>query len=479
MFGTNDIRNVSGVIDPQWRCYVDDLEIPSSAPYPYPENNWRMCGVDHLVDKTHTLTVRVDSQGQTFWFDYLLYSPSANAVLDGSVILVPSKDPSLIYGSEWESLEDSWTMTRIHGATMSFQFTGEHNIAFVPSEVGTTFVVGTSISWYGVYPKELPTRPALATYSIDGGTETAFALQGLPSNSSTAYFQLMFKIDVHSVGPHTLQVTFKGGPTTTPLSLGYLLVQTATTNRTIGTPTLVDSSNKTSLSIAGLVFGVVALLVVVVASLLFFYSKHRGRNGTKVEVVITPPNPPPIIDSRPRFDLASSSPSLGMGAADGHDEHRRGSRWLHNLRGSFLATLGQAPHLGIIAAATASVPDVQKTKENPETMSRWALWSLAKHQQRVQAAGGVPSRWTPVGCARERGHEQGYPPIPTSGAVGLGQALSPSTGEDSVYPSPSIVPPSVSHTDEDASYYGGYRTRREIMELEQKGRQQSALSDLS
>src|SRR6266540_2382016 len=116
VFGTN-------IVDPLWRCYIDDLEIPSASPYPLPENNWRMCGVDNLLDKEHTLTVRVESRGQTFWFDYLLYVPSANAALDNSVILVPDKDPSLIYGSEWEPLGDSWTMTRIHGASMSFQFT--------------------------------------------------------------------------------------------------------------------------------------------------------------------------------------------------------------------------------------------------------------------------------------------------------------------------------------------------------------------
>jgi len=128
VFGTNNIQNVSGVIDPLWRCYVDNVEILSSAPYPYPENNWRMCGVDNLVDKVHTLTVQVENRVQTFWFDYLLYAPSPNAVLDNSVILVPNKDPSLTYGSEWEAFEDSWIMTRVHGASMSFQFTGEYNL---------------------------------------------------------------------------------------------------------------------------------------------------------------------------------------------------------------------------------------------------------------------------------------------------------------------------------------------------------------
>ena len=87
-----------------------------------------MCGVDNLVDKVHTLTVQVENRVQTFWFDYLLYVPSPNAVLDNSVILVPNKDPSLTYGSEWEAFEDSWIMTRVHGASMSFQFTGEYNL---------------------------------------------------------------------------------------------------------------------------------------------------------------------------------------------------------------------------------------------------------------------------------------------------------------------------------------------------------------
>ena len=330
-----------------------------------------------------------------------------------------------------------------------------------------------------MYPNEISTRPAVATYSIDGGIETAFALQGLQANAPTAYFQLMLKIDVYPAGPHTLRVTFKGGLTTTPLSLGYLLVQTATTNQI---PTLVDTSNNISPRIAGLISGVVGLLVVVGALLLFFYLKYRRRHGTTVEVDIATPNPLPITDTGPRFDLASSLPSLGMVAARG--EQRRGSRWLHNLRGSFLATVGQAPHLGIIAAAEASVTDIQKMKETPETMSRWTLWSLAKQQQRIQVAGGVLSDRTSAGFAREHGREQGYPPMQTNGAVELDQALNPNTesGEDSVRHSnfsPSIVSPSVSHTDVNGSYYGGYRTKREIMELEQKARQQSAPSDFS
>jgi len=293
----------------------------------------------------------------------------------------------------------------------------------------------------------------------------------------------MFQVDVYPNGSHILNVTFKGDPTTTPLTLGYLLVQTATTNRTMGAPTPVDTSNKTSLGIAGLVLGVIALLVALVVLLSLFYFKYRRRNRTKVEVVIAPSSAPPVSDTTPRLDLASSSPSLGMGAADGHDEHRHGSRWLRNLRGSFLATLGQAPHLGIIAAANAPVVDVQKTEQNPQTMSRWALWSLTKQQHRIPDAGGVPSHWTSIGFIRERGHAQGFQPRPTNGDTEPDQILSPDTEfggvQDSITLSifpPSLAPPSVGRTDEDASYYGGYRTKRQIMELEQKGRQQPASS---
>ena len=89
VFGSNNIRNDSGVLDPTWECFVDNISIGASAPFQFPENNWVFCQQDTLVDGAHVLTVNATvSQNQTFWIDDIQYVPSASVSLDQKAIVV-------------------------------------------------------------------------------------------------------------------------------------------------------------------------------------------------------------------------------------------------------------------------------------------------------------------------------------------------------------------------------------------------------
>lgn len=125
MYGTIDQRNSSGEIDPTWECFVDDVSIGSMNPFQFVENNWVLCSVDGLPDKSHVLTVNASSHGQTFWFDYLRYVPSANVPLDNALVFVDHKDSELQYDSNWQALGSIGNMTDIRGSKVSLSFKGK------------------------------------------------------------------------------------------------------------------------------------------------------------------------------------------------------------------------------------------------------------------------------------------------------------------------------------------------------------------
>lgn len=43
IFGTTNINNSSGTIDPTWECFIDGVIIGSTSPFQYAENNWLLC----------------------------------------------------------------------------------------------------------------------------------------------------------------------------------------------------------------------------------------------------------------------------------------------------------------------------------------------------------------------------------------------------------------------------------------------------
>jgi len=106
--GVNHIRIDSGVVDPQWSCYVDGDRINTvMAPSEYPKNNWQLCSAI-VTYGSHTITVNATvTRNQTFWFDRMEYVPSTTVVVPvtNKTITLTSVDPEIQYGSGWNRLE--------------------------------------------------------------------------------------------------------------------------------------------------------------------------------------------------------------------------------------------------------------------------------------------------------------------------------------------------------------------------------------
>ncbi|KAF8163683.1 hypothetical protein B0H34DRAFT_781303 [Crassisporium funariophilum] len=273
VFGSNSLRNDSGVLDPSWECFVDKISIGASKPFPFDENNWVFCQQDTLVDGPHVLTVNVTvAKAQTFWFDQIQYVPSASVALDQQIILVDSLDPELQYGPGWQALGGTANMTSVQNAQFEFHFTG------------------IQLSWYGFIPQEFPHGPSPATYSIDGQTPINFLLKGLPQVSGSIYNQEFFSTQALSPGPHKLVVVHEGTGSTTPLTLDYIVVQNGTipATNTTSNPnngTTAPASNTTSGTksktpvgaIAGGVIGGLVLILLAVIGFLFLRRRDKRR----------------------------------------------------------------------------------------------------------------------------------------------------------------------------------------------------------
>ena len=88
--------------------------------------------------------------------------------------------------------------------------------------------LGVSLAWYGFIPNELPHAATTGAYSVDGQSAMSFLLKGLPTTkSNTIYNQKFFETATLPYGHHNITVSFQGNKSTTPLTLDYLVVQTA------------------------------------------------------------------------------------------------------------------------------------------------------------------------------------------------------------------------------------------------------------
>jgi hypothetical protein len=124
--GSTNIRNVSGVIDPTWECFVDDTDIGATDPFPHPENNWSLCEWKDGTPGEHTLTVRASSKGRAFWADRVEYVPSPKAsVPEGSVVSVRHTDKAVNFQNGWEPLGEDANLTVTRGATVEVEFVGK------------------------------------------------------------------------------------------------------------------------------------------------------------------------------------------------------------------------------------------------------------------------------------------------------------------------------------------------------------------
>ena len=124
LLGSIGITTVNGVLDPQWECLLDEIPLPVNTPSSgFLENNWVLCNQNTLTDSKHTLTLKVKTQGATFWFDSFQYTPSPNADLSDAIVRIENNDPVIKYNgfSDFAGFTNS---TNTPGGTMQVDFIG-------------------------------------------------------------------------------------------------------------------------------------------------------------------------------------------------------------------------------------------------------------------------------------------------------------------------------------------------------------------
>ncbi|KDR73719.1 hypothetical protein GALMADRAFT_212537 [Galerina marginata CBS 339.88] len=262
VYGPNNPRNDSGVIDPTWECFVDNVRVPPTAPFQFSENNQEFCDQDHLYDGPHVITVNATvMRAQTFWFDSFRYVPSPSLALDQAAVLLDSFNPLLQYGPGWGTLGD--------GANQTGQTNTIANMDFV----------GVSVSWYGLIPTEFAHAATMASYAIDRGGPTSFVLRGLSADSSpTNYNQKFFETPTLTAGHHQLVVTYHGTSQTTPLTLDYLIIQNGTiTSSNTTTPGTSPSGNSHGSDPVKKSSNTAAIVGVLIAIAAYLYLRRREK----------------------------------------------------------------------------------------------------------------------------------------------------------------------------------------------------------
>ncbi|RDB27359.1 hypothetical protein Hypma_004464 [Hypsizygus marmoreus] len=287
VFGTTHLVKVDNGtrFDPTWECFVDNVSIGATDPFEFPENNWTLCRWNSLSDGPHTITVNVTTTGSTFWFDSLRFTPSPSASYDSAVLAVENDDPRIFYDSKWMALGGNANFTTEAGSQMKYQFTG------------------TSLSWVGYIPTELPHNSSSGTYSIDGGSPVTFRLEGLPAGGTvTVYNQVFFSTPELAPGPHSILVTYTGNRQLTPLTLDYLYITSTSSPQTTSDPS--SSSPSTSISpsstvnpsstsevkqnsdppVGAIVGGVIGGIAIIAAILFFFWWRRRKHHRVAHEL---------------------------------------------------------------------------------------------------------------------------------------------------------------------------------------------------
>jgi hypothetical protein len=154
-------------------------------------------------------------------------------------------------------------------------------------------MLGTSVSWVGFIPNELPHNASSATYSVDGGPPIFFPLKGLsPGPSNTFYNQFFFTTPELTPGAHSLVVVHQGTAQQTPLTLDFLYVTntstpvtpspTPSTNSTTTIPSPTPQPHNHGPPIGAIVGGVVGGLALIALTLFFlwWYKREQRRART-------------------------------------------------------------------------------------------------------------------------------------------------------------------------------------------------------
>ncbi|KAG6867677.1 hypothetical protein C0993_012485 [Termitomyces sp. T159_Od127] len=268
VYGTTSLKTLDNwkTFNPKWECFVDGISIGATKPFQFAENNWSLCEQGTIADGPHVITVNVTTTGNTFWFDYLMFTPSPRN--SSATLLVQNTDPAILYDHSWRKLGGTANITTKIGSVMNFDF------------------VGTSLTWVSFIPTELPHNESTASYSIDNGPLTRFKLAGLPPTADTSvYFQVFFVTPDLPIGHHTIMVTYEGSNVpSTPLTLDYLLVAdaplpvaaNANSSGTSSVPT-PSTTPHPGAPIGPIIGGVVGGLAIIAILLFAFWWRRQPR----------------------------------------------------------------------------------------------------------------------------------------------------------------------------------------------------------
>ncbi|KAJ6591273.1 hypothetical protein DFH09DRAFT_1026333 [Mycena vulgaris] len=259
------------VVDPTWDCFIDDVKIENPNPaFQFAENNWVLCDQSQIASGSHMLTVKVQSKGQPFYLDSILYTPLPGVDHESAVLEYTNRDPFVSFGSGWQQWGGTQNVTQTTGAQVALNFHG------------------TSVSLLGYIPTELPHSASSASYTIDGGPPVSFVLNGLPAQSATVYNSLLFTTNALTSATHNLVVTYAGDSTKTPLVVStFYVTNTSTPSSTTSTPPPASQSADLSTTpvtrtkstptaaIAAGTVGVLVLLALIVG--LLFWCRRRRR----------------------------------------------------------------------------------------------------------------------------------------------------------------------------------------------------------
>ena len=158
---------------------------------------------------------------------------------------------------------------------------------------------GMSLSWYFVVLPGYIGNATTGTWSIDDNPGQNFTINGYGVNDAGVSNQILFNTSRYAIGPHRLNVTYNGDSTTTPLAMGFMVIQNSSidgstpptsstgssmaaglTSSASAIPTSINptsSSPDIGASIGGAVGGVVVLAIAVF--LFMFYRRRRqSRN---------------------------------------------------------------------------------------------------------------------------------------------------------------------------------------------------------
>ncbi|PPQ65172.1 hypothetical protein CVT24_011035 [Panaeolus cyanescens] len=208
VYGTNNIEERNGNIDPTWSCALDGrpLQMPNS--FPYAENNWILCEFSGVSDGTHTITITARSNGRAFLFDYFIYTPSSSRTLTNVVTGVGWRDSAVQYDSGWDQWGGAGFQGKEPGGTLTFPF------------------YGTGITFMGLTPIEGAPGETEAEYFIDSQSPVRFTVPG--RDVTTHFHRVFFRSGSVPLGHHTLTVVYRGNTGRMPLVLTNFFVESST-----------------------------------------------------------------------------------------------------------------------------------------------------------------------------------------------------------------------------------------------------------